>query len=545
MKKFALLAFTLLGELQAEKLIETQTLFIHLQGIALVDKPLTSQMEKGISLHGTQIPALDELKATLEEKFLRKGILSHQIPEVEATIKAHLKQHGVEWALVMVPEQELAQGVLQVVVVQGVVGNITCRGNKWFSDETFTNNISVQKGEVLDSTALLNDIAWMNRNPFRQTNIALRSGKDPLDVDIELITRDRIPLRFYVGADNTGSTLTGRARGFTGVTWGDFFQLDHRLTYQYTTDSELKRFQAHTFQYLAPLLCRHQLFIYGGLSWIRPDIKPLHSDGNSSQASLRYTIPFNPLYTGLLNEFTWGFDFKRTNNDFFYLANEFSIRTFIPIFTHEVNLTQGMLGYSFAKQYPHHRAKFDFEMYFSPASWVPGQSHRDYEQLRPGSKPQYIYGKFAFGNLWNLPASCGLNFLSRVQLASANLLPSEQFGLGGYDTVRGYQERQVNVDNALCLNLEFHSPKWKVLGNMWKVQDEFMLLAFIDYGFGKNCNLLSGEHLNNYLIGIGPGLRYSIGPYFSARLDYGFPLHKTQFQQQMKPQLHVGVTASY
>lgn len=41
----------------------------------------------------------------------------------------------------------------------------------------------------------------------------------------------------------------------------------------------------------------------------------------------------------------------------------------------------------------------------------------------------------------------------RGQLASTNLLPSEQMGLGGYNSVRGYLERQVNVDNGLIVNL--------------------------------------------------------------------------------------------
>ncbi len=519
--------------------------FLHLKGIAVVDKPHQEQLEKGISFHGVTPPALEDLKAKLETKFLQHGILSDKLREVEQVVKAHFQSHGIEWVVVMIPEQEIAQGVLQIVVVQGILGTVECRGNRWFSDALLKSYISGKKGEVLNNDGLLNDVAWMNRNPFRNTNIALKSAQDPMEVDLQLITRDSFPLRVYVGADNTGTSATGRAREFAGITWGNVFGLDHRFTYQYTTDSHFHRFQAHTFQYLAPLPWRHQLFMYGGLSWIHPDIRPFDSKGNSGQFSLRYTIPWNPLYTGLLNELTWGFDFKRMNNDLFFTGNEIDVDLIVPLTTHEVNLTQAVLGYSFAKQYPHHRAKFDIEIFMSPASWLPDQSHRDYNELRTGAKPQYAYTKLAFGNIWSLPRKFGMSFLSRAQLATTNLLPSEQFGLGGYDTVRGYQERQVNVDNVLCLNLEFHSPKWPIFGTFSSVKDEFMLLLFADYGLGRNCNLLPGEELNQYLIGIGPGLRYSIAPYFSARVDYGFPLHKTQFQQQMKPQLHVGVTAAY
>ncbi|MGH2638951.1 MAG: ShlB/FhaC/HecB family hemolysin secretion/activation protein, partial [Rhabdochlamydiaceae bacterium] len=372
------LALTLFGNLYGKPPIEMEPIYLRLSGIALVDKPQTLQFEKGVSTRGITVPALDILKAKLESQFLQKGIFSSQMHEIEQTIKAHYESQGIQWIVIMIPEQEIVQGVVQIVVMQGVMGSVECRGNRWFSDALLKSYITQQKGEVVDAAQMLNDIAWMNRNPFRQTNSALKSGQDPMEINLQLITQDRLPLRFYVGADNTGTSPTGRARGFTGVTWGNVFELDHRFTYQYTTDSEFHRFQAHTFQYLAPLSWRHQLFVYGGVSWVQPDMKPFKSDGNSGQLSLRYTIPFKPLYTGLLNELTWGFDFKRMNNDLVFIGNEHEIESALPITFHEVNLTQGMLGYSFAKQFSHHRAKFDIEIYLSPAAWVADQSHRDY-----------------------------------------------------------------------------------------------------------------------------------------------------------------------
>src|SRR3569832_416739 len=362
--------------------------FLHLKGIALVDKPIQDQLEKGISFHGITPPAIDELKGKLEAQFLKHGILSDKIREVEKVVKAHFKNHGIEWVVVMIPEQESAEGVLQIVVAQGVLAAVECRGSRWFSDALLKSYINSKKGEALNNDELLDDVAWMNRNPFRTTNIALKASHDPAEVDLQLITRDTFPLRVYVGADNTGSRATGRAREFAGVTWGNVFGWDHRFTYQYTTDSHFHRFQAHTFQYIAPLPWRHQLFMYGGFSWIHPDIRPFDSKGNSGQFSLRYTIPWNPLYTGLLNELTWGFDFKQMNNDLFFLGNETQLA--VPIASHEVRVTQAMLGYAFANQYFHQRAKLDIELFLSPASWIPGQSRRDYNELRIGAKPHLL-----------------------------------------------------------------------------------------------------------------------------------------------------------
>ena len=37
-------------------------------------------------------------------------------------------------------------------------------------------------------------------------------------------------------------------------------------------------------------------------------------------------------------------------------------------------------------------------------------------------------------------------------LSNCNLLGSETFGLGGYDTVRGYDQRDINTDDGLLLS---------------------------------------------------------------------------------------------
>jgi len=107
-------------------------------------------------------------------------------------------------------------------------------------------------------------------------------------------------------------------------------------------------------------------------------------------------------------------------------------------------------------------------------------------------------------------------------------MPSESFGIGGYDTVRGYDQRAVNGDDAYLGNIEVRSPPisfWQMAGES-DVQDQLVFLAFLDYGQVLQYSPDSVTSQNWHLMSIGPGLRYNIGPYFSLRFDWGFQLQQ-------------------
>lgn len=258
------------------------------------------------------------------------------------------------------------------------------------------------------------------------------------------------------------------------------------------------------------------------------------------QTSGRYTIPLK-IYRYLEHEISCGGDFKRTNNTF-----EFSED--FPVFGSNVNLTQLTLGYSGNYEKNTYRLDFNGDFYWSPGRWLADQTNDDYASLRPGAKNHWVYFKGAFVYLQRLPKSFSLSLAARGQVSSEPLLPSEQFGLGGYDTVRGYDQREVNKDDAVFLSAEARSPAFAVLRKMkptWKATDALQFLVFLDYGWGIDIDTLPGGKKSNYLLGTGPGLRYTVEPYLTVRLDWGIKLHKEAAYGGGNTMIHFNVTASY
>jgi len=514
-------------------------LFSSAQDIALYAAP---ELPIPVETVGIQLPGKPAVLAKrLADQFIGKPMTKQSLYEIRKAIILYYEESGRPLVTIDLPRQEVTAGVLKLVVIEGKLGEVVCIGNQWYSCSRLKSYIRAKPGEPIDAHALLNDIAFMNRNPFRHTDAFFSAGTEEGTSNIELVTQDRRPFRLYGGMDNTGNIATTRGRWFAGFNWGNAFSADQLLTYQYTAAFDLNLFQAHTVNYIAPLPWRDQVMIYGGYSRAEPDISGFDSSGHSGQASFRYIIPCGAMYAGWLKEVQLGFDYKNTNNNFEFTDTD------IPIVTKNINLSQLFLGFNFGMGGERHEFATSVQGYFSPGQLLPDESDANYQDLRFKATADYVYARAMMEYTYTAPDVLSIFMQGRGQYSNRNLIPSETFGLGGYDTVRGYGEREVNADEAFCFNFEIRSAKLGFLDYFWnlKTKDELTLLAFYDFGWGGYKDPLPGERRNQWLDGAGPGLRYAIPPYFSLRLDLGFRIRKTQFSQDPFIKLHVGVMASY
>lgn len=506
----------------------------------------------GLEVHDLCVPGdLDCLKETLEPLFMNQPLSQELLRQIKEEIILFYRQNGRPVVSVYVPQQEITCGVLQMVVIEACVGQVCTSGNCYFADWLYTSFLRLRPGYAITSDALMTDVSWLNRNPFRNVDVVFTPGCDPCTTNIELVVCDRFPLQFYVGGDNAGTDLSSEGRLYAGATWGNAFFLDHILTYQYTTSPDGKEFQSHTGHYTAPLPWHHLFLLYGGYSVVKPEIRDFESSGSASQASLRYVIPFGCNYEGHLQEWSAGFDFKNYNNNLIFTSSEE-----LAIITKTVNLSQFVMGYAFAFNDCCQRFSFNLDLYGSPGKLLPNESDERYDELSPNAQVRYIYGRLTVGDVWNLWWDFGFSALGRLQVASHNLLPSERFGIGGYDTVRGYEEREFLADNALVLNAELNTPPVSVLQFFGGCpdDDQMLFLVFFDYGIGALTDrnrpsrlIFNGPNIGKteYLMSTGVGWRYTINRYFSARVDWGVKLHHSFFSDKQRSRFHAGVVLSY
>jgi hemolysin activation/secretion protein len=110
-----------------------------------------------------------------------------------------------------------------------------------------------------------------------------------------------------------------------------------------------------------------------------------------------------------------------------------------------------------------------------------------------------------------------------LQVASTTLLASEQFGLGGINSVRGYRQDLLLADNGALASVELRLPIVRV--PQWN--GVMQVTTFGDIGTAWN-NSLSREENNtnttNTLASVGLGLRWLQGNNFTATVEWGIPL---------------------
>ncbi len=484
------------------------------------------------------VPSIQEivLESALEDRSglhlsLNQKYAQHQMSsELVAEIREEIAKKWGHLVVVEIPDQDVSAGTLIFRVSNPTIEKINIDGNRWFSTRQLKNEINLKEGDHLNQSDLSNDIAWINRNPFRHVDAVLTPVDHEKGVDINLVVKDRFPFRFFAGADNTGTEFSSPARLYTGVTWGNLFGCGNLFNYQFTFAPDTREFMAHTLSFDFFLPIKHQLSFFGGWSFSHPEIPNFHSEAKSAQASTRYRIPFSPLYTKPQHELYFGYDYKNLNSNVFFTSESQEI----PVVTRSVNLTQFCLGYRWQNA-----VMLQVETYFSPFSWLPNQTNSVYDDLRPHSRVEYIYAKLACGYTYVMSKNLSFSFLLRGQGSSGALLPSEQFGLGGYNTVRGYEENDFLADNALCFGTEmrFYS------ASFFK-RDKLEALIFNDMGGGRNYDPQVESTKQQFLWSIGPGIRYGIGTYVQFRLDYGFCLHQI-FDENRLGRAHIGFTASY
>ena len=485
----------------------------------------------------------DEFREKLTP-FLGKPATMATLNKISRDVIDYYRREGFPVVNVVVPRQTVRDGVIQFVVTEAKVGKVIVEGAKWFNPDKFKDEVSLREGETVDGDQLQEDVRWLNTNPFRSTDLAFQPGEAPGTTDVILEVNDRMPLRFFFTYDNYGIDLTGKNRLSTGFNFGNLFNLDQQLNFQYTTSTQeiFNSLNAYSASWIVPFPWRNYLTIYGAYAGSQAEIAPNNTlKGDSWQVSARYNAPL-PMIFEYTHEVYGGFDFKQSSNSLLIFNTPIQGGGGFGLY----NVFQLTAGYSGNIPDPIGSTSFEVAGFYSPGGLGTLNDQDTYSQIRTNADPDYGYGKLNLKRGFVLPLNFSLTGAFNGQITTSNLMPTEQYGLGGYNTVRGYDERVANGDNAWVVNVEFRTPPGsiaKIFDNQ-EIEDRIQFLGFFDYGFVGFNNAQPGQS-STYLMGVGPGLRYNIDRFLSIQFDWGFQLMKTPPGSKVGNRAELSVTAAY
>lgn len=429
--------------------------------------------------------------------FLGKKRVYGDVQKALEVLENAYRKAGYGTVQVFVPEQELAAGVVRLVVTEAVVGKVTLTGNKFFDAANIHNTLpGLQEGKAPNMRDLSENIQLANENPAKQIEVTLGVAEEEGKVNAKVNVTDENPQRFIVTLDNTGTDATGNHR--VGVAWqnANLFNSDQILTLAATTSAEKPgSVSVLSAAYRLPLYSiGDAIDIAYGKSTVNSPVAQatgLNIIGKGDVLSLRWNhyLPRQGEYT---SKVILGLDQK-------------NIESCVGPACTPVKVTPFSLAYAGQRMRAGELIDYNLSIAGSGIRRSPAVA---------GAPDDFVAGRLTASYMRILPGEWTARVALNSQYSARSLPDAEKFGVAGSTAVRGFIERALAGDNGYVTNFEVYTPE---LVSHLGMTGSLKLVAFADFGQGTNYRATG--NLSTGISAVGIGLRYALGKQAALRLD--------------------------
>lgn len=468
---------------------------------------------KGFRIQGALLIAEAELQGQLEH-LVGQELSLGQLHNVALYLAGYYFQKGY-LARVLIPPQEIKDGVVEIRVIEGKLGSLSLDIQDPRLDSARIRafiEARVVSGTPFDLAELGEALNILNEQPGVEAKSTIAPGKGEAVVDIALNARAKPLFGAFVGANNHGPRGTGK--------------------YQATGAIYLNNPSGH-FDAASLLLNASE-----GSTYVRADYsiavgdRGLRLGGNASY--LDYEIVQSGLTAlkpdGIAR--TYGlaasYPLARRNDWNLSLTGSYDDKRLIDRTTagetsdRHVTVTNiGIGGYAMGGTVGDAVLSFGATVAFGHSDQKNAGARAADAATR---QAQGSFSKLAYnlGYLRPLPKGWSLTASLRGQLADNNLDSSERMSLGGPTAVRAYPVSEASGDEALLISFN--------LGK--KLNDDLKVSVFYDVGTVRlnkhtwaNWNSLNPRLPNRYTLdGVGAGLDWRISPTALLTASLALPL---------------------
>lgn len=467
------------------------------------------------------------LEAADIERSLRLFVGPHRdfgdVQQALETLQRMYQDRGYAGILVTLPEQELERGHVVFRVTEPKIRQVLVEGNEHFSADNARRSVpSLVPGASPMAREIAASIKLINESPAKQGVVLLRPATRNGEVDAVIRMADVYPARYSVSFDNTGNKETGAYRTAFAYQHANLFDRDHVLTLQYITSPEnTNDVEVFGAGYRIPLYALgDSVDLVAGYSTANSGTVQNLFDvsGQGAIYAFRYNQNFRK-FGDLDHRLVYGLDYRAYQNLVTPVGGNINI---VP------DITVHPLSLTYVGQLRDERREVSFYLYH--ARNIPGGNDgRDSNFKASRQDARAMYRLWRLGGVYSSSIFKDWQFRIKfdAQYSRDALIAAEQFGLGGAESVRGFNERYVSNDKGYRSNWEIYTPEIGVLG-LDKAKLRF--ITFYDTGHLSRNSPQPGETVRVSLDSVGLGMRMSYGRNFTAKADFAQVLHDgTQF----------------
>lgn len=456
---------------------------------------LTCRDVKEVVIEGAKLMP-EAMRQKLAKPYIGKCMTAHDIELLLGSITQYYMDKGYIAARAYIQMQDLATGILRILVVEGVVEKLMLDGEKTNSSVFLPSAFPFLEGKPLNLRDIEQGLDQVNRLTSNNATMEIKPGEKAGGTIVLIHNQPSRRLRTNLTYDNFGGTATGEEQLGLNVSLDNPMGLNDALsvTHRRSTDADFNGIhsRSNSFLYSVPV---GYLTFNASHTWsdyattIHPPGGDLVSNGYSKNTSLSseyvaYRDKSSRLaITGTLTA-------KSSEN---YLAGQLlgvssrTLSTFDLGTSWNTRLLDGVLGLNL-------NHVWGLRMF---------NALQDPSDL-PDFAPHAQFRKWTAGASWMKPFQIGkqnFTFSTAIngQVGVDVLYGSEQFSIGSLYSVRGYRNTSIAGDTGYYWRNDLAAPFQVQAGSM-----PMNIKPYIAYDFGyiKDRNAEIGGHLTGMIVGV-------------------------------------------
>jgi hemolysin activation/secretion protein len=539
--------FIVAGPAAAESPVRVTTT-IPLRGIvlrqALHDFVATGVEGAGLDFAASPVASADPVFRAKAEALLGQPITIALLQSLSSEVVLAYRRAGRPLADAAVPEQNISNGTVQVIILEAHLGRVSVEGASHFSAERILAALRTRPGEPLYAGTLFSDLDWLNQNSFRRIDLVYERGQDLSTTDVTLRVTEQRPWQAFAGYDNENVESLGRDRWFAGVRAGNLWGREHQSSLLYTQARDANVYQGVALDYTVPLPRPRQLLTLLA-SYAEPAVSDptFDSIGQSWRLGLRYGGEFSRTR---LWQISWaaGYDARSSNNDILFGGTNVFSGAYQ---THEL---VGEL--SARRPGPAGETTLKATMYYSPGNIGTKNSSADLSSSgRTEVDAHYAFADLTAGHKFSLPREYTLGFAGSLRLTNDRLPPSSEFSLGGVAQLPGYTEATALGDTSAWAQVRLQSPIYHVLQKTSLASSDAIRFSAL-YSLGQvSINDLTAVEVSQglreqrKLESVGVGATYEYSRHFQFNFVYGWQLRSPATGVERSSRGHVSAVLTF
>jgi hemolysin activation/secretion protein len=443
----------------------------------------------------------------LTEAFRGKSATLSELYELRASISKIYTDNGYLNSGAYLPPQKIQNGLVKIEVLEGGIETIEITGNKHLRERYIASRLQSLPTPI-KTEQLLERLQLLRLNPLIENISAeLSAGLTPGMSRLDIKVKEADTFTLSSSLNNHKSPSVGSNSRNIGIAHVNLLGLGDTAQLNYTNTEGSNELD---LGYALPINAKNGTITlaygFGSNDIIENPFTPLDIETKSDyyELTLRQPIIYQPN-----REVALGLSFSRQHSETSLLNSPFPL----SIGADE----SGNTNVSALRFFQEFTQRSDKSVWALRSQFSLGVDL--FDATINDNAPDSSFLAWRGQSKWVRQLDDDFLFLVQgdIQLAN-NLVPLEQFRLGGSGSVRGYRRDISLSDSGILASAELRTPVLRIN----KLDGVVQLVPFFDLGLPW-----SGDNATvdvDFLVSLGMGLNFTAGERFNARLDYGIPL---------------------